>query len=422
MRRVKSQFNLFGEFFKVEKSDDGTIYVEGYASSGARDADGEVVLPDAMREALPAYMKFGTVREQHDPMKAAGTAVFAEVQEDGRTRFGAKIVDPITIKKVEHKVLKGFSIRGKALRRSKSDPFTIEKLRLTSIDIVDRGSNPDAIVDLIKFDDGIEKAGAPLDRKILKRVVAGWRVALGPDDVAKADASMQERLAAKVGLKKGLYSLGDFACCLSSLESLLLSRTWEEDAENDDAGKALNSRLASAIDSLGQLLLEMTTEELSELHPAYRTEATMKTETAGTTTPAVTKAADAPAAPANPLGDMLVKSLREAIAADPTIVEKLGLSAKPLTPEDRISKLESTVSELTDSNNALVEALTKALGGRAPAPRKGVTKAVPVEKADDVTKVDDPDGGGEDDKDPVKGYFNKAFSNPRVIAFPGIGA
>jgi len=180
--RVDAVTRLFGEFDKIEKRGDGTMYVEGFASTGQRDSDGELVLPSAMRDALPAYMKFGTVREQHDVKKAAGTAVFAEVQEDGRTRFGATLVDPTTILKVEHKVLKGFSIYGNSTRRNKSDRSIIEKLNLTAIDIVDRPADPGAVVDLIKFDSNDDaNPGAedcPMNQEQIEKAIA--------DGIAKA--------------------------------------------------------------------------------------------------------------------------------------------------------------------------------------------------------------------------------------------
>lgn len=107
---------LYAEISKTEKLDDGTLKVWGYASSEAVDSDGETITADAMKAALPDYLKFGAVREMHQPM-AAGTAIEAEVQADGRTWFGALVVDPVACKKVETGVYKGFSIGGKVTAR-----------------------------------------------------------------------------------------------------------------------------------------------------------------------------------------------------------------------------------------------------------------------------------------------------------------
>jgi hypothetical protein len=43
------------------------------------DSDGEIITPEAMKAALPEYLKFGAVREMHGA-NAAGTAIEAEVR------------------------------------------------------------------------------------------------------------------------------------------------------------------------------------------------------------------------------------------------------------------------------------------------------------------------------------------------------
>ncbi len=56
---------LYAEIAKMEAQDDGTVKVWGYASSEAVDSDGEVIAAEAMKAAIPDYMKFGAVREMH---------------------------------------------------------------------------------------------------------------------------------------------------------------------------------------------------------------------------------------------------------------------------------------------------------------------------------------------------------------------
>ena len=97
---------LYAEISKTEELDDGTVKVWGYASSSAVDSDGETITADAMKAALPDYMKFGAVREMHQA-KAAGTAIEASVEEDGRTYFGAHVVDSEAVRKVKSNVYKG---------------------------------------------------------------------------------------------------------------------------------------------------------------------------------------------------------------------------------------------------------------------------------------------------------------------------
>ena len=140
---------LYGELTKIEPQDDGSIKVYGAASTGGRDSSGEVVSPDAMRQALPHYMAYPAIREMHQA-KAAGAALYAEVDEEGATRICAHVVDPLAVTKVKAGVYKGLSIGGKVLARDAADPTLITAIRLDEISLVDRPCNPDAVIDLWK--------------------------------------------------------------------------------------------------------------------------------------------------------------------------------------------------------------------------------------------------------------------------------
>jgi phage head maturation protease len=143
---------LYGDISKTEQQDDGTVKVWGYASSSAVDSDGETVTAEAMKAAIPDYMKFGAVREMHQA-KAAGTAIEAEVQEDGRTYFGAHIVDSEAVKKVNAGVYKGFSIGGKVTGRDELKKTTVTGLKLVEVSLVDRPANPEAMITIVKIED-----------------------------------------------------------------------------------------------------------------------------------------------------------------------------------------------------------------------------------------------------------------------------
>jgi hypothetical protein len=47
---------LYGQICKVTPEDDGTLRVEGIASTEAIDEQGEIVRGSAMRAAIPDYM------------------------------------------------------------------------------------------------------------------------------------------------------------------------------------------------------------------------------------------------------------------------------------------------------------------------------------------------------------------------------
>lgn len=142
---------LYAEIAKMEAQDDGTVKVWGYASSEAVDSDGEIISAKAMKAAIPDYMKFGAVREMHGS-NAAGTAIEINVEDDGRTFFGAHIVDPVAVTKVKTGVYKGFSIGGSVTARDELNKSQITGLKLTEISLVDRPANPDAVFTCYKAD------------------------------------------------------------------------------------------------------------------------------------------------------------------------------------------------------------------------------------------------------------------------------
>ncbi|MBV8089821.1 MAG: hypothetical protein JO139_09655, partial [Alphaproteobacteria bacterium] len=143
---------LYGAIQKVEPQDDGTVRVHGIATSEAVDDQGEVVHADAMRAAIPDYMRFPTLREMHQ-LSAAGTTLEAEVGDDGVTRIVARVVDPVAVAKVKNQVYRGFSIGGKVTRREPGNPKVITGLVLNEISLVDRPANPEAVFDCWKATD-----------------------------------------------------------------------------------------------------------------------------------------------------------------------------------------------------------------------------------------------------------------------------
>jgi hypothetical protein len=140
---------LYGAIQKIEPQDDGTVRVYGIATSEAVDDQGEIVQADAMRTALPEYMRFPALREMHQ-LSAAGTTLEAEVCEDGTTRIVAHVVDPVAVAKVKNQVYRGFSIGGRVLQRAAGNPKTITSLLLNEISLVDRPANPEAVFDCWK--------------------------------------------------------------------------------------------------------------------------------------------------------------------------------------------------------------------------------------------------------------------------------
>lgn len=141
---------LYAAISKVEDNDDGTLSVEGIASTEAVDSDGEVVKASAIEAAIPDFMRYGSgaMREMHQPL-AAGTVDKAEVIE-GVTYITGTVVDPVAIKKVRSRVYKGFSIGGKATARDELNKKHVTGVKLVEISLVDRPANPDAVLSMWK--------------------------------------------------------------------------------------------------------------------------------------------------------------------------------------------------------------------------------------------------------------------------------
>lgn len=233
---MKASPLVFAPFEKVDQQDDGTLIVSGIASSEAVDSSGEIVKAAAIRTALPDYMAFGAVREMHQP-HAAGTAISCTVDEGGITRLVAHIVDASSILKVKTNVLKGFSIGGKVTKRNTLRKNEIEGIRLTEISLVDRPSNPDAMIELVKVDRE--------NRVTLCK-------ALKP-----AEASTQLPLA------KSLYDVGALAELIQRLNALMC---WAQDEKNwEGDASTIPARMKACVADLCGIIRDMVDEETQEL-------------------------------------------------------------------------------------------------------------------------------------------------------------
>lgn len=279
---MKLKKQLYAEIAKVEDQDDGTIKVWGYASSGAKDADGETITPEAMKAALPDYMKFGAVREMHQPL-AAGTAIEAEVQEDGKTWFGAHVVDPVAVTKVKTGVYKGFSIGGKVTKRDDLNKTLIKGLNLIEVSLVDRPCNPDAVMTVFKAErtaeDDVNELAEMLDNgdvtpaEVVALVKAAKEAkadasgeagtAEGSSSPAPTDVDTAAKAAEADDLKKGMYTVSSFAQTLCSLAYLCEDVSWEAEYEGDNS--PLPASLKEWVTNGLALFQAMAQEEAQEL-------------------------------------------------------------------------------------------------------------------------------------------------------------
>ena len=278
---------LYAEIAKMEAQDDGTVKVWGYASSEAVDSDGEVIAAEAMKAAIPDYMKFGAVREMHGS-NAAGTAIEINVEDDGRTFFGAHIVDPVAVTKVKTGVYKGFSIGGSVTARDELNKSQITGLKLTEISLVDRPANPDAVFTCFKADkpkdeeeaadkddepadktdetpdddaekaDGDKKDDKEDDKKDEAEKSASVNLSESEIAILKAVLAKAEKLKDEP-VAKSMWQVKSLADVLMSLKWLI------EDAAYDNIDEAVIAQIKESAGSLAESLKALTVSEADKL-------------------------------------------------------------------------------------------------------------------------------------------------------------
>ncbi len=312
-------------YLPIAKVDAARRMVYGYASTEARDDQGEIVKREALQAALGDYMKFGNIREMHQ-LSAVGKAKDAAVDEKG-LYLGAKVVDDQAWNKVIEGVYSGYSIGGKVTTRDPSDYKTITGLRLDEISLVDRPANPEAVFDCWKrsadpvaqLKAAIERVEAllkggdepgdgsspygdveyadpghqddkkkryPLDSE--KHIRAAWNYIHKPKNADKYSAEELNHVklkivaawkdkidpkgppeaedgekAARVELKKHLYDVGQVAQIILQLDWLKDALSTEAIVEGDDSEQP--KRLEAIVDELCAFLNALVAEETAEI-------------------------------------------------------------------------------------------------------------------------------------------------------------
>lgn len=154
-----SMTNLTTAFFniiKADKNDDGTLTVYGKATDDSLDIDQQICDPVWLDNAMPEWFKTGgNIREQHSNI-AAGVAKEYEKRADGHY-IHALVVDPVSVKKVDTGVLKGFSIgikNPRVVRDQKAANGRIIDGKIVEVSLVDRPANPNCQLVLAKSAEG----------------------------------------------------------------------------------------------------------------------------------------------------------------------------------------------------------------------------------------------------------------------------
>jgi hypothetical protein len=148
--------NSYAAIIKQEKQEDGSLLVYGKATDDSLDIDQQICDDVWLSSAMPEWFKSGgNIREQHSSI-AAGVAKEYEAKPDGHF-ISVLVVDPVSVKKVESGVLKGFSIGIKSprvVRDQKAANGRIIDGTIVEVSLVDRPANPNAKLMLAKSVEG----------------------------------------------------------------------------------------------------------------------------------------------------------------------------------------------------------------------------------------------------------------------------
>ena len=151
-----TQTNTYAPIVKMDDNGDGTLTVYGKATDDSLDIDQQICDPVWLDRAMPEwFMTGGNIREQHSNI-AAGVAEEYERKADGHY-ISALVVDPVSVKKVRARVLKGFSIGIKSprvVRDQKAANGRIVDGQIVEVSLVDRPANPNAKLILAKSVEG----------------------------------------------------------------------------------------------------------------------------------------------------------------------------------------------------------------------------------------------------------------------------
>lgn len=145
----------YAPIVKAEKQADGTLLVSGPVSTSAVDRDQQICDPEWLDRAVPEWFtEGGNLREQHTSI-AAGKALSLAKDDQGKHWITGRVVDPVSVLKVENDVLTGFSIGIKRPR------VTIDKSaaggrivdgKIVEVSLVDRPANPECVLSIVKAD------------------------------------------------------------------------------------------------------------------------------------------------------------------------------------------------------------------------------------------------------------------------------
>jgi hypothetical protein len=302
-----TETTAYADIVKFERNADGDLVVVGKATGPDLDLDKQICDPEWLKTAMPNWMSTGgNIREQHSSI-AAGVATELEQRGDS-WMVTATVVDPVSARKVEKGVLKGFSIgirNPRVVKDAAAPGGRIVSGEVVETSLVDRPANPTCTLTLAKALKPGPTAAKAVDREhglvqveelhdrsgeVLDALKALDLVAVVKGDNARDIKSADQAIAIIAGLIQAEAAcladgMASEACDIDLLLSAVRALEWFKCREKEEPMAHV------------ELAAEATTEKAAAPNAAAPAPAV---QAPGTETPAepVEKAA-APAAPAD---------------------------------------------------------------------------------------------------------------------------
>jgi hypothetical protein len=259
--------SVYAGIVKMDDNGDGTLTVYGKATDDSVDIDQQICDPTWLDKAMPEwFMTGGNIREQHSNI-AAGVAQEYEQKKDGHY-ISALVVDPVSVKKVKSRVLKGFSIGIKAprvVRDQKAANGRIIDGQIVEVSLVDRPANPNCQLVLAKSVNGeksLTKVEELVETSIEKETTAEGMPMSGEATNVPSREEMVERYAAA---RKALDEVSRMCkeCGYDDIE-----KQYGETAEQETAeGSYPNAAEQEVAEAFGEKPLdkEITADDATEM-------------------------------------------------------------------------------------------------------------------------------------------------------------
>lgn len=230
--------SAFAKIIKQEKLEDGTLMVYGKATDDSLDIDQQICDAGWLATAMPEWFKTGgNIREQHSNI-AAGVAKELDAKADG-FYINVHVVDPVSVKKTETGVFKGFSIgirSPRVVRDNKAANGRIIDGQIVEVSLVDRPANPNAKLIMAK------SVGTEI-MKVEELVEATEEVVETPaetvtEEVVEAVEATEEKAAdSKPTKEEALKRLQELTKEMSDLTMMCKELGYIEDKAEGDVGE-----------------------------------------------------------------------------------------------------------------------------------------------------------------------------------------